>query len=74
MWLYFPTAHFFDALSQRRVNVDPFDCLAVQSQQQQFLSYVRRSPAWSVADREGATKAAEVLFQGRNNFKVKNAN
>ena len=69
--LYEPTEVYFDVLArQNHINVNPFATLAVQSRQQQFLSYTRRAPNFSVADKEAATTVAEELFAGRNHFKV----
>ena len=70
-WLYHPTERFFDDLAVRHnINVDPFDTLAIQSRQMQHMSYIRRSPPFTVSDKDAATPAAEELQGGWNRFKV----
>ena len=62
IYLYEVTEAFFDSLAHLQVDIDPFAELAVQSRQQQYLSYRRRQPEWAVSDREGATRVAEALM------------
>ena len=70
-WLYNANERFFDKIARRHdVNVDPFACLAVQSKQQQYMSYIRRAPAFTVSDKDNATPATQQLQEGMNRFKV----